>query len=33
MPDFAFIALTLAFFVAAIGYVALCDRLMTRGER
>ena len=28
MLDFAFIALSISFFVVSIGYVAACDRLM-----
>jgi len=31
--DIAFIALSIGFFVIGIGYVAACDRLMTRGNR
>jgi len=33
VPDLGFIALTIVFFVVSIGYVAVCDRLMKRGER
>jgi len=31
--DVIFVALTVLFFVVALGYVAVCDRLMNRGER
>jgi hypothetical protein len=31
--DIAFIAVSIGFFVISIGYVAVCDRLMKRGDR
>jgi len=30
--DFSFVALSIVFFVVAIGYVAACDRLMKWGD-